>query len=189
MKKPMNQLKEIMGVEEQYSANGTSKEIQEIKRQINIWEQTTKIFIAITLISIACMLFGLVFVTVECVKLPSPENIEEVYICALNLIQFSALFVMTMICKNMIRSMKKSGTPFIPQIPNGMRKISAVIIIALLISVFVYLGIPKISGTEIAEYSGFFTNGTCVYIDAVLIFLSSIFDYGCKLQKESDETI
>ena len=96
---------------------------------------------------------------------------------------------MTMICKNMLKSMKKSGTPFIPQIPSGMRKLSAVIAVALIISVFVYLGVPKIFGTKIPNYNGFFTNGTCVYIDAVLIFLSSIFDYGCKLQKESDETL
>lgn len=191
MKKTMEQqLKEILAVaEEQHGLKGLPKEMQEIKRQINIWEKTINIFIAITVIGVAGILFGLVAGIIGYVGSPSHENLEEIYICVLYLIQSFALFIMTMICKNMLNSMKKSGTPFIPQIPGGMRKLSAVITAALIISVFVYLGVPKISGTEIPNYNGFFTNGTCVYIDAVLIFLSSIFDYGCKLQQESDETL
>ena len=191
MKKTMEQqLKEILAVtEEQQGLKGQPKEVQEINRQIKIWEKTINIFTAITVIGIAGMLFGIIAGIIEYVGSPSPENLEEIYICVLYLIQFSAMLIMTMICKNMLKSMKKSGTPFIPQIPSGMRKLSAVMVVALMISVFVYLGVPKILGTEIPNYNGFFTNGTCVYIVAVLIFLSSIFDYGCKLQKESDETL
>ena len=62
MKKPMEQLKEIMGVpEEQPIPKGSSKEIQEIKRQIKELLKVIKIIEVMAIFCTAAFFIGCIF--------------------------------------------------------------------------------------------------------------------------------
>ncbi|MDE7279485.1 MAG: DUF2975 domain-containing protein, partial [Oscillospiraceae bacterium] len=124
----------------------------------------------------------------EYIAAPSVWLAKALCIVIPNFVLCLSLFVISLLCKNIFMNVNQSGTPFIPQVSKGMKKIAAVIAVMLVISAaaeFLFPIIFPVLGTE-----------TKLVIDAdgwlffaLLLMLSNIFDYGCKLQQESDETI
>lgn len=185
MKKPMDQLKEVMGVPEEQPANGTSKEIREIKRQIKILMGVIKIFIFLMILAIVAFSISCIVGACSYADMPNAETAEELYKYIIELIMSISFFIITMICKSIFTSINSSGTPFIPQVSKGIRKISFTICAAFLASFAVQCVYPLIMGIE----QHFYVDGTSMIFVCILLLLSAIFDYGCKLQQESDETL
>lgn len=186
MKKPMDQLKEIMGVpEEQPIPKGSSKEIQEIKRQLKELLKVIKIIEVIAILFTIASLMDCIGTAVEHVGMPSPEAAEKIYKSIKYAFISAVIFYITMICSRFCRDIYKSNTPFIPQVSKGLKKIAIAIVFMVLLLVFGDILYSHITDTKM--------EGTISWLSmafvSILLLLSAIFDYGCKLQKESDETI
>ncbi|MDE5860069.1 MAG: hypothetical protein K2H23_06765, partial [Oscillospiraceae bacterium] len=186
MKKIMEQLKEIIGVADEHStSNSTSKEIKEIKRQIKIYMQVIKIFMFLTILCIVTFFISCIVDVLSYAGAPNADTATELYKSILDLIISVSLFCITIICKNIFISINNSDTPFIPQVSKGIRKISFTICTAFLVSIALQCLYPIFMGIE----QQFFIDGTSMIFVSILMFLRSIFDYGYKLQQESDETL
>lgn len=186
MKKPMEQLKEIMGVpEEQPIPKGSSKEIQEIKRQIKELLKVIKIIEVMAIFGTAAFFIGCIGTTVDYVKTPSPEAAEKIYEVIKYAFISAVIFYITVICSRFCRDIYKSNTPFIPQVSKGLKKIAIAIVLMVILLVFGDILYSHITDTKM--------EGTISWLSmafsSILFLLSSIFDYGCKLQQESDETL
>lgn len=85
-------------------------------------------------------------------------------------------------------SIKKAATPFTAFVGNGMRAIAVIEILPHVFSFAAKRVIAAAVTLPTDEYSGYFGIGN---VAAMLMFfmISFIFDYGCELQRESDETI
>lgn len=190
MKKPMEQLKEIMAVtEEQQGLTGLPEEVKEIKAQTKYLALIVKIFRVIVIICVVISLIALGMSIFDFAKEHTAENSDELYISIHELIKYTAMMFITSLGCGIINCFEKNETPFVPQIPKKMVKISIIMIVAFLISTAVTILYPVFTGMERAAYISFFTDGMNMIFSSILILLSKIFDYGCKLQKESDETI
>lgn len=186
MKKPMEQLKEIMGVaEEQPAANSTSKELKEIKRQLNTIIILIKITMIIAIIGMAAFTLGCAGILLDYTITSNPEAAEGIYTAIQNLVVSAAILYIAVVCKRFCESIIKSGTPFIPQVPKGLRKIAAAIVAMQFLSIAASAVYSGITGTEFT----IFIDTSAYILVCILFLLSSIFDYGCKLQQESDETL
>ena len=187
MKKTMEQqLKEIMGIdEEQHGVKGLPEELKNIKITIRNFIKIIKILIVFIIIGMvsafAWCIIGLINYSVE----PSPEVVNEIGESIILLIASAAFLAIALICKKIFVEIDKCGTPFIPQVSKGMRKIAAVICIMFFVEGAESILYPVFTGTEPKLY----IDGTDFIFVSVLMLLSYIFDYGCKLQKESDETL
>lgn len=186
MKKPMEQLKEIMGVPaEQPAVDGTSKELREVKRQINLFIKLIKISFGIEILIIGLLIIGCVGVVLDHAITQNIYTDLEIYKIIQGIIVSSAILYMTVVCMKFCENIIQSSTPFIPQVPKGLRKIAAAIAVMLLLSIAASGVYSAVTGAEFI-LSIDATGWAFVFI---LMLLSSIFDYGCKLQQESDETI
>lgn len=85
-------------------------------------------------------------------------------------------------------SIKKSATPFTAFVGKGVRAIAVIEILPHVFSFAAKRVIAAAVTLPTNEYSGYFGIGN---VAAMLMFfmISFIFDYGCELQRESDETI
>ncbi|MCM1329059.1 MAG: DUF2975 domain-containing protein [Ruminococcus sp.] len=90
---------------------------------------------------------------------------------------------------DIFRRFKKAGTPFTPDVGRGLRIIAVLLFAGWILMFAAHIIAEKITGTVPPnEYSGFI-NGTAMMFVSIFIMLGYIFDYGCKLQRESDETL
>ena len=186
MKKPMEQLKEIMGVaDEQPAANSTSKELKEVKRQIQNLLTVIKIIMVMAIIAFVVIILGGIGLAFEYAVSPSSELAEEFYILVKMVVTAAAVWYISYVCNSFCKDIDKSNTPFIPQVPKGLRKIAAALVIMFFISIAAEAVYSVITNTEF----NLVTDATLWASVCILLLLSSIFDYGCKLQKESDETL
>lgn len=85
-------------------------------------------------------------------------------------------------------SVQKSSTPFTAYVGKGMRIISVSIILGYVLKPLVKLVISNILAAPAIETINYFGIG-CLPIMGLTFILSFIFDYGCELQRESDETL
>lgn len=186
MKKPMEQLKEIMGVtDEQPLPKGSSKELQEVKRQIKELLKVIKIIMVMAIFCTAAFLIACIGGTVDYVKMPSPEAAEEIYESIKYTFTAAVIFYITVVCSRFCSDIDKSNTPFIPQVSKGLKKIAIAIVFAVLLSIG---GDALYSVLTDTKFEGSVSWIGMAFV-SILLLLSSIFDYGCKLQKESDETL
>lgn len=186
MKKPMEQLKEIMGVaEEQPVTNSTSKELKEVKRQIKNLLTVIKIIMVIAIIAFVVIILGGIGLAFEYAVSQSPELVEEIYTFVQFAVTAAAVWYISSVCNSFCKDIDKSNTPFIPQVPKGLRKISAALVLMFFISIAAEAVYSVITHTEFKLV----VDATLWASVCILLLLSSIFDYGCKLQKESDETL
>lgn len=186
MKKPMEQLKEIMEVaDEQPVTNSTSKELKEVKRQIKNLLTVIKIIMALAIIAFVVIILGSIGLAFEYAVSPSPELVEEFYILVKIAVTAAAVWYISSVCNGFCKDIDKSNTPFIPQVPKGLRKISAALVAMFFISIAADAVYSGITHTEL----NFDIDATLCASVLILTLLSSIFDYGCKLQQESDETL
>lgn len=182
----MKKLKKAMGTaEEQPVINSTSKELEEVKHQIKIFATLIKIAMGMAIIVVGLFIVGLIGIALDYAITSNPSVAEEIYKVIQGIITSAAILYITVVCSKFCENIIKSNTPFIPQVPKGLRKIAAAVIVMLLLSLAAAAVYSGVTGTELT-----------IYIDAsgwafvcILMLLSSIFDYGCKLQQESDETI
>lgn len=175
-----------MGVtEEQQGLTGMPEELKNIK--VTIRSLITCIKILITLIAVgmagsfAMCVIGLIGYIGE----PSPETADKLGEGIMLFFSAGAAIAIAIICKNIFKEIDKSNTPFIPQVPRGMRRIAAVICVMFVFQALAVLLYPMLIGSDPVLYF----NWTGFIFISVLMLLSYIFDYGCKLQKESDETL
>ncbi|MDE7289727.1 MAG: DUF2975 domain-containing protein [Oscillospiraceae bacterium] len=186
MKKPTEQLKEIMGAaEEQSVTNSTSKELKEVKRQIKNLLTVIKIIMTLAIIAFVVIILGGIGLAFEYAVSPSPELIEEFYIFGQFAVTAAAVWYISYVCNSFCKDIDKSNTPFIPQVPKGLRKIATALVVLFFILIAAEAVYSGITHTEF-NLNIDVTLGASV---CILLLLSSIFDYGCKLQKESDETL
>lgn len=185
MKKPMEQLKEIMGVKEQSAEKGTPKELLEVKRQIKNLLNVIKIIKALVIIAVVGLVLGGAAMLLDNAVSPDPEIAVEIYKLIQYVITAAVAWYICSVCGGFCKEICKSNTPFIPQVPKGLRKISAALAVMYIISFLASVAYSLLTHTELNIY----VDGTLAMFILVLVILSSIFDYGCKLQKESDETL
>ncbi len=187
MKKTMEQqLKEILAVtEEQQGMKGLPKELKDIKIHIKNLVTVIKITMIMAIIGVALLAIGCIGLSLDYAKNPDPEAAKEIYTGIQGLIVSAAILYITIVCKRFCDNIIKSNTPFIPQVPKGLRKMAAAIVAMLLISIAASAVYSEITNTE---FTLFIDTSGWIFV-YVLILVSSIFDYGCKLQKESDETL
>ena len=87
------------------------------------------------------------------------------------------------------RRFRRDKTPFVPYIAKGLQIMACVMFVGYLIMCAIHVAVPNIAGANPPNEFHGYINGTSMVIVSILIMLSYIFDYGCKLQKESDETL
>ena len=157
-------------------------------------------FISI-LLNIAYIIFGVLSVSLFvgimifiCVRLFSPEMFQEAwetairagqtlsfgrcvffFICCLG--EFVCIFLALYNAKRIFGCIGKGNSPFTAQTAIRIRKIALYV---LLFAVFSMLSVFKIA------FLSFFM---CVLFALILFCISLIFDYGCELQQEVDETL
>lgn len=189
MKKPMEQMKEMVQItEEQSDVKNMSKELENVKKQIKNLLKFIKVFAVIMILFAAYFCIDCIIDVVRYVQAPAykaPAAAIMLGESILSLISVAEYTVIAIICKNIFESIDKSYTPFIPQVPKGMRKIAFTVIAAFCASITAEVLYNQLAGTEISVY----IDGTKFFLVSILMLLSCIFDYGCKLQQESDETL
>lgn len=105
------------------------------------------------------------------------------------LIDTLTMTVISVLGFNIFRRFKKDKTPFVPYIGRDLRVIAIVLLVGWLLMFGAHIFADVTAGAAPPnEYSGFI-NGTSMMFVSIFIMLGYIFDYGCKLQKESDETL
>lgn len=158
-------------------------------------------FISI-LLNIGCIIFGIMsvslfagIVVIVCAQLFTPEMLHEVwgtavksgqtlsfgqcvffFICCLGV--FICIFLALYNAKKIFGCIGKGNSPFTAKTAIRIRKIALYV---LLSAVFCVLSVFKL-----IAFSSFFM---CALFALILFCLSLIFDYGCELQQEVDETL
>ena len=157
-------------------------------------------FISI-LVNIGCIIFGAMSVllfagimVIICAQLFSPDMFQEAwgtaikagqtlsfgqcvffFVCCLG--EFICIFLALYNAKKIFGCIGKGNSPFTIKTAMQIRKIALYV---LLFSIFSILSIFKIT------FSSFFI---CALFALILFCISLIFDYGCELQQEVDETL
>ncbi|MCM1329058.1 MAG: DUF2975 domain-containing protein [Ruminococcus sp.] len=186
MKKPVDQLKTLLDVPgETPSANDHAKALKEVKRLIKLAVKLTKVFMALAALVIAGFILGGIGIIADYAVTQNPDDVEEIFTAVQAVITSGAIMYICVICKKFCEKILESDTPFIPQVPKSMRKIAAVTAVMLIVSDIVSIVLSLVFGMEVKVY----VDGKGWFMVFLLLLLSSIFDYGCKLQKESDETL
>lgn len=189
MKKLIEILKKIVGIADECPrGQDTSDELTKIRSSITAMQIIAVVFMVIMLIFTAVFFVDCIVDLCEYIAAPSVWLAKALCIVIPNFILCLSLFVISVLCKNIFMNVNQSGTPFIPQVPKGMKKIAAVIAVMLVISAaaeFLFPIVFPVLGTEpelVTDPAGWM-------FCSMLLMLSNIFDYGCKLQQESDETL
>lgn len=157
-------------------------------------------FISI-LLNIGCIIFGVFSVSlfagimvIVCAQLFTPKMFHEVwetaikagqilsfgqcvffFICCLG--ELICIFLALYNAKRIFECIGKGNSPFTAKTAIQIRKIALYV---LLFAVFSVLSVFKMA------FSSFFM---CALFALILFCISLIFDYGCKLQQEVDETL
>lgn len=105
------------------------------------------------------------------------------------LLQLALLLAIVSICIAMLATVRKRGTPFVASIPRRMKLIAILVFILSSAPNWVYYLLRGIhegeTGFAIIENSGIIG----LILAAVVYALAMIFQYGCQLQQEIDETL
>ena len=120
---------------------------------------------------------------------PSAEIADEMYKDIIAFIEYAAVAFICLFSSQIMKSFRNNDTPFIQDIPKKILAIAATMPIAFLVSNIADFLFPVVTHITPTDYTNFFMNGTNMIIASFLAMLSYIFDYGCKLQQESDETL
>ncbi len=161
MKKSTEQIKEIM-------RENIPEELKNIKIQIKSVIKIIKIFMFIMIGCTVIFFADSIINAVNYAGEPNHEAANKLGESILSLISSAAWLIVTAICKNTFSEIDKSSTPFIPQVPKGIRKIAAAIIIMFLISAAEQLLYPIFTGTE----PKLIIDGTNLIFVSILILLS-----------------
>ncbi|MDE5860070.1 MAG: DUF2975 domain-containing protein [Oscillospiraceae bacterium] len=189
MKKLMELLKKIIGIPDGHTVRqNESDELKKVRSSIMAMQIIALIFMVIMLIFSAVWLIDCVTDLYEYSANPSFGLAKALCISISDFILCGSLFFISILCKNIFASINQSGTPFIPQVSSGMKKIAAVIAVMLILSAAAEYLFPMVFPVLNTEPE-LVTDPAGWIFFSLLLMLSNIFDYGCKLQQESDETL
>lgn len=158
-------------------------------------------FISI-LLNIGCIIFGIMSVSlfagimvIVCTQLFMPEMVQEAwgtaikngqtlsfgqcvffFVCCLGL--FICIFLALYNAKRAFGCIGKDNSPFTAKTGIQIRKIAVYILLSAVFSV--------LSVFKLISFPSFFM---CALFTLILYCISLIFDYGCELQQEVDETL
>ncbi len=136
------------------------------------------------------MIGGLFFYAVDLIISAVQSDFEEMYSSIFMFIDCAAFAAICTIGCGIIKLFKASETPFVSGIPKRLRVMAFIMMGAFLISTGVKLVFKAVSdAVPQGGYIGYFENPYSMIFVTLLIMLSYIFDIGCKLQQESDETL
>lgn len=189
MKNILELLKKIVGIsDEQPIVQDMSDELKKVRSNMLAMQIFSVIFMFVMLIFTVVFFVDCVTNLYEYTVKPSLGLAKALCIVIPNFILCLSLFVISLLCKNIFMNVNKNGTPFIPQVPKEMKKIAAVIAAMLILSAaaeFLFPIVFPVLGTE----SELVTDPAGWAFLSLLLMLSSIFYYGCRLQQESYETL
>lgn len=189
MKKPIELLKKIIGIPERQTVRqDESGELTKVRSSIMAMQIFALIFMVIMLIFSVVWLIDCITDIYKYTSSPSIWLAKALCISIHDFILCGSLFVISIMCKNIFMSINQSGTPFIPQVSKGMKKIAAVIAVMLILSAAAEYLFPIVF-PELGTVPELVTDPAGWVFISLLLMLSVIFDYGCKLQQESDETL
>ena len=114
-------------------------------------------------------------------------DILDYYSC--RIVDILTVIAVAVIGFEISRRFKRDKTPFVPYIGKGLRIMAGVMLGGYLIMCAFHIVVPNIAGAAPPNEFHGYINGTSMVLVSILCMLSYIFDYGCKLQKESDETL
>lgn len=136
------------------------------------------------------MIGGLLFYAAQLIISAVQSDFEEMYGSVFMFIDCAAFAVICTIGCGIIKLFRASETPFVSGVPKRLRAMAFIIMGAFLVSVGVKLVFKAVTGAVPHDgYTGYFENPYGMILVTLLIMLSYIFDIGCKLQRESDETL
>ena len=111
----------------------------------------------------------------------------DYYSC--RIIDCLTMTIVTAVGFDIFRRFKRDNTPFVPYIGKGLRIIAIAMFVGFILIFSAHIFADVIAGAAPPhEYSGSINVSSMIMV-SMFIMLSYIFDYGCKLQKESDETL
>lgn len=114
-------------------------------------------------------------------------NFIDYYSC--RIIDCLTMTVVTAVGFDIFRRFKRDQTPFVPYIGKGLRVIALAMFAGFALMFTAHIFADVIAGAAPPnEYSGAINGGSLIMV-SIFTMLSYIFDYGCKLQQESDEII
>lgn len=185
----MELLKKFIGIPDgQPYRQDSSDELAKVKSSIVAMQIFALIFMVIMLIFSAVWLKDCITEAYKYMSSPSIGLAKALCISISDFILCGSLFVISIMCKNIFMSVNQSGTPFIPQVSKGMKKIAAVIAVMLILSAAAEYLFPIVF-PELGTVPELVTDPAGWVFVSLLLMLSVVFDYGCKLQQESDETL
>ncbi len=137
------------------------------------------------------IMFGGLFISaVDLIISTVQSDFEEMYSSIFLTIDCAAFAVICTIGCGIIKLFRASETPFVSEVPKRLRAMAFIIMGAFLVSAGVTLVFKAAAGAVPQhDYIGYFANPYGMIFVTLLIMLSYIFDIGCKLQQESDETL
>ena len=143
-------------------------------------------FISI-LLNIVCIVFGVLsvslfagIVVIVCARLFLPEMFHQAWETAVKAgqtLSFGQCAFFFICCLGMLICICKGNSPFTAETASQIRKIALYVLVFAVFSAF---SVFKMA------FSQFFMSGLFAL---VLFCISLIFDYGCELQQEVDETL
>lgn len=174
----------------------TEKEIVKEKDVQKNFQIMTNTLYVIMLVFVILYAFSFVSTLIHVVQsasaysyLPETGRADFIDYYACRIIDCLTMTVVTAVGFNIFSRFKKDKKPFVPYIGNGLRVIAFAMFAGFVLMFTAHILADVIAGAAPPnEYSGFI-NGSSMIMVSIFGMLSYIFDYGCKLQQESDETI
>ena len=121
--------------------------------------------------------------------LPETGRADFIDYYSCRIIDCLTMTIVTAVGFDIFRRFKRDNTPFVPYIGKGLRIIAIAMFVGFILMFSAHIFADVIAGAAPPhEYSGSI-NGSSMMMSSMFILLSYIFDYGCKLQQESDETL
>ncbi|MCM1329057.1 MAG: hypothetical protein NC253_06395 [Ruminococcus sp.] len=191
MKKSIKEQREeiakmIAQTDEQLGVAGMPEELKNITVTIRNLIKLMNILLVLAVVMLAAELGACIDNLTEYLGAPSPETADKLGGGIMLFFAIGAAAAIAAVLKNIFKAIEKSGTPFIPQVSKGIRKITAVICFMFVFQGLAVVVYPMLTG---GGDPTLYFNWTSFIFVSVLELMGYIFDYGCKLQKESDETL
>lgn len=114
----------------------------------------------------------------------SPEGVAA--ICAAGLVVGAFLFAIFLLTYRMFNEISITGTPFNLKYVKTIKTIGVLVAVMTVVGGFVDSAAASYAGMETL---GLITDSTGLVFGVIIFCLAYIFDYGCALQKQSDETL
>ncbi|MCM1329056.1 MAG: DUF2975 domain-containing protein [Ruminococcus sp.] len=117
-----------------------------------------------------------------------PENPDVLYWHLCTTADSFAVVVDFVLLIALLYSIRKAATPFTAFVGKSMRALAVSMVLPYVFSFVLKIVLTATIAAPSENYTGYFGIGG-VSMAFLIFILSLVFDYGCKLQRESDETL